>query len=120
MCQVGYTCGAHHDPQLGWARNLLGNQSGTAVDQLLYKSSSVFALFWNICQNQLPGEVLEDFTSWLQQNQMVRMHTMGAQDTTKGIYTVKYGEDAFEFHGAEMSPPSGVFATNYSRFVRDW
>ena len=86
----------------------------------MYESSSVFALFWNIIRNQLPEEVIGDFTSWLQGKQMVRMDTMGSQDTQQGDYTVKYGDDTFIFHGVDLPPPSGFFAANYARFVKDW
>ena len=85
----------------------------------MYESSSVFALFWNILRNQLPKEINEDFEAWLQGAQMVRMDTMGSQDSTQGTYTVKYGEDKFEFHGVDMPPPSGAFGTNYTRSVED-
>ena len=83
----------------------------------MYESSSAFALFWNIIRNQLPEEVISDFTVWLQKNQMVRMDTMGSKGTTKGLYTVGYGDEEFVFHGVEMPPPSGFFGTNYTRFV---
>ena len=117
MCQIGYTSGAQSNPQLGWAWNLLSNQTGATVDRLMYESSSVFALFWNILQNQLPKEINEDFEAWLQGGQMVRMDTMGSQGSTQGTYTVKCGEDKFEFHGVDMAPPSGAFGTNYTRSV---
>ena len=50
---------------------------------------------------------------------MVRMDTMGSQDSTQGTYTVKYREDKFEFHGVDMPLPSGAFGTNYTRSVED-
>jgi hypothetical protein len=117
LCQIGYTSGARNNPQLGWARNLLTKQTETTVSRLMYESSSVFALFWNILRQQLPDEVNLDFEKWLKENDMVRMDTKGSQDTEKGVYTVKYGDDVFEFHGVDMPPPSGVFGTNYTRFV---
>jgi hypothetical protein len=83
----------------------------------MYESSSVFALFWNMVRNQLPEEVTSDFEKWLEESGMVRMHTKGSQDSSVGAYTVKHGEDSFVFHGVNMPPPSGVFGTNYSRFV---
>ena len=94
-------------------------QTNETVNRLMYESSSVFALLWNILQNQLPSEVNDDFKMWLQESQIVRMDTKGSQDSTQGVYTVKYGANEFVFHGVDMPPPSGVFATNYSRCVRD-
>ena len=49
--------------------------------------------------------------------EMVQMDTMESQDVVKGTYTVKYSDETYEFHGVEMAPPSGVFRTNYTRFV---
>ena len=104
-------------PQLGWARNLLRKQTDKTVTWLMYESSSVFALFWNILWNQLPEEINSDFDTWLKENNMVRMDTKGSQTTVQGEYTVKHGNDLFVFHEVDMPPPSGVFGTNYSRYV---
>ena len=117
LCQIGYTAGSRSDQQLGWARNLLWKQTEVEENRLMYESSSVFALFWNILQNQLPGDVMTTFEEWLQEKQMVRMDTLGSQDVAKGMYTVGCGDETYEFHGVEMPPPSGVFRTNYTRFV---
>jgi len=83
----------------------------------MYESSSVFTLFWNILQNQLPKEINSDFEAWLEVNNMLRMDTKGSQTTAQGEYTVKHGNDSFVFHGVDMPPPSGVFGINYSRYV---
>ena len=90
-----------------------------AISQLVYDSSSVFALFWNILRNQLPDEVIGDFEAWLKANKMLRMDTLGTQGKIKGIYTVEVGDDSFDFHDVNMPPPSGVYGVNYSRFVKD-
>ena len=102
MCQIGYTAGSRSNPQLGWAQNLLWKQTEVEKDRLMYESSSVFALFWNILQNQLPDEVNDDFKQSLQGGQMVRMDTMGSQVATKGTYTIKLGDEMYKFHGVEM------------------
>ena len=83
----------------------------------MYESSSVFALFWNILRNQLPDDISDDFKQWLKGEQMVRMDTKGSQDVTKGMYSIKCGNETYEFNGVEMPPPSGVFGTNYTRYV---
>jgi hypothetical protein len=119
LSQIGYTGGAWCGCELGWARNLLRKQTDAAANRLMYESSSAFALFWNMLRNQLPDEILDDFDAWLKEYDMVRMDTKGSQDLKKGMYTVKCGEDSFEFHCADMPPPSGVFATNHTRFVKD-
>ena len=75
-------------PQLGWARNLLRKQTDETVTWLMYESSSVFALLWNILWNQLPGEINSDFESWLKDNKMLRMDTKGSQTTQCREYTL--------------------------------
>lgn len=67
--------------------------------------------------NQYPEEIIKDFREWLETSNMVRMDTMGSQSSVSGAYTVKYGDDEFEFHQVEMPPPSGVFGANYTRYV---
>jgi hypothetical protein len=119
LCQIGYTSGVQSDPQLGWAWNLLSRQIDATASQLIYESSSIFALFWNILWNQLPEDVNKDF-EWLKDSKIMRMDTKGSQDSTQGTYTVKYGEDAFEFHGVDMPPPTGVFGTNYTRLFQGY
>lgn len=69
-------------------------------------------------RNQLPEDVIKDFDGWLKEHEMVRMDTLGSQESTEGMYTIKHGDMTFEFHGVEMPPPSGVIGTNYTRFVR--
>jgi hypothetical protein len=96
---------------------LLRKQQGETISRLAYESSSAFTLFWNRLRNQLPEEVIEDFDAWLQRTQMVRMDTMGSQDSVRGAYTVKCGDDPFVFHDVEMPPPSGAVGVNYTRFV---
>ena len=65
----------------------------------------------------MPEEINSDFDTWLKENNMVRMDTKGSQTTVQGEYTVKHGNDLFVFHEVDMPPPSGVFGTNYSRYV---
>jgi hypothetical protein len=67
-----------------------------------------------------PDKILDmTLMLWLKEYDMVRMDTKGSQDSTKGMYTVKCGKDSFEFHCVDMPPPSPVFTTNYTRFVKD-
>jgi hypothetical protein len=100
---------------LGWARNLLQKQKDEQITRLMYEASSVFAFFWNVIRQQLPGEIIDDFKDWLRDEEMVRMDTLGSQASTHGVYTVDAGREKCEFHKVEMAPPSGVFGTNYTR-----
>ncbi|RDB16111.1 hypothetical protein Hypma_003381 [Hypsizygus marmoreus] len=66
-----------------------------------------------------PGEVLDDFSDFLAEMGSLRMdgngQLDGPDDDGLGKYTVKIGDDEFQFHGAELAPPAGVCAENYSR-----
>ncbi|EDR13077.1 uncharacterized protein LACBIDRAFT_308518 [Laccaria bicolor S238N-H82] len=88
-----------------------------------YKSSSAFALLWNLCRDFLPEKIMEDFDVFLDHCNMVRMKSgQGAASEfiagegvgTHGEYMVCVGDAKFIFQDAEMAPPSGVFGQNYS------
>jgi hypothetical protein len=52
------------------------------VDGMDYRSSSIFALFWNLCCDRLPQEVMDDFDNFFDQFNMVWMSSAkgAAQD----------------------------------------
>lgn len=124
LVQIGYSAGARAAPAFHWVRNLTKKLPDQVVTDKDYKSSSVFALFWNLCCDFLPGEIMEDFDQFLGECNMVRMKSgqgaasefiAGEGAGTHGEYTVHIGDDEFIFKDAEMAPPSGVFGQNYSR-----
>jgi hypothetical protein len=92
------------------------------VDEMDYRSSSIFALFWNLCRDLLPREIMDDFDNFFDKFNMVRMSSgkayaknFIAKNTARGDYIVQIGESEFEFSNAEMAPPAGVCAQNYAR-----
>ncbi|RDB16118.1 hypothetical protein Hypma_003386 [Hypsizygus marmoreus] len=105
LAQAGYSAGSRSAtaPAFDWVKNIRSRKHAAEKgDDMNAKSSSAFAFFWNMLRVQLPGEVLDDFSDFLAEMGSLRMD-------------VKIGDDEFQFHGAELAPPAGVCAENYSR-----
>lgn len=123
LVQMGFSAGSRSAPQFDWVRNITNRKLPKGVvDELDYRSSSIFALFWNLCRDLLPSEIMDDFDNFFDQFNMVRMSSEKgaakefiAKNTTRGDYMVQVGETEFVFSNAEMAPPSGVCAQNYAR-----
>lgn len=118
----GYSAGARSRPCFGWAKNLTRKHSQEEVKSLDYESSSVFALFWNMCKHRLPSSVIDDIEGYMEKTGISRMDGNGLMaadgDPAKGRYTVSAGAGAaFTICEADLAPPTGVFAANYSRLV---
>ncbi|TFK60762.1 hypothetical protein BDN72DRAFT_778991, partial [Pluteus cervinus] len=118
---MGYTAGARSRPYFYWARNVRSKKFDTEMDQFNHESSSVFALFWNLCRAHLPDEIISGIQNFLDTG-IPRMDAGGAMATGHapgtGHYTVQPTPDvSFTFHEAQLAPPTGVFACNYSRAV---
>jgi hypothetical protein len=81
--------------------------------------SSAFALIWNMVRSRLPQEILDDFDKFTASTNIKRMDANGLMTDERGgnFYSIVIGEDQFDFHGAELAPPSGVFGKNYSRLA---
>ena len=84
------------------------------------KASSACAFVWNLIRSHLPAEVVADFENFITDAELLRMdaNSVMAEADGKGVYTVNIGGDQFDFHKAELAPPSAVFAENYSRCVQ--
>lgn len=100
------------------------NLPGHAVDAMEYRSSSAFALMWNLCKDMLPEEIMGDFDAFFKTLKMLRMNSAKgvAKEfiaseglATKGDYAITVGDTEFLFKNAELAPPSGVVGQNYSR-----
>jgi hypothetical protein len=70
-------------------------------------------------RSRLPDEVIEDFDEFVSGEGLMRMDAKSAMagEGSKGNYTIQIGETQFNFCEAELAPPTGVFAENYSRSV---
>ena len=123
LVQIGYSAGSRSAPQFDWVRNITGrNLPKGVVDEMDYRLSSVFALFWNLCGDLLPQEVMDDFDAFFDRFNILRMNPAKgaaqdflARETVHGDYVVQVGEMEFVFSNVEMAPPAGVCAQNYSR-----
>ena len=116
--QIGYSAGSRDAPAFDWVRNLLSTRhTPDDIEEKNVNASSVCAFFWNLMRCRLPDEVLHDFDSFIKAANLCRMDAKSvmAKDGGSGVYTVFVGEKAFEFHEAELAPPAGLFAENYSR-----
>lgn len=72
-----------------------------------------------MARRQLPAEVIEGIEDYLAEG-IPRMDGNGLMATGSAPGTGEYLVDlcdgqSFTFHEAQLAPPSGVFASNYSR-----
>ncbi|GLB44031.1 hypothetical protein LshimejAT787_1502150 [Lyophyllum shimeji] len=91
LSQVGYNAGKLNRPAFDWAKNLTRRKrDATAVAQMDVKSSSVFALLWQMVRSRLPKEVINDFDTFLTQSGIRRMDGSGqmASEGSSGTYSV--------------------------------
>ncbi|KAF8809194.1 hypothetical protein BYT27DRAFT_7284279 [Phlegmacium glaucopus] len=120
LVQIGYSAGSRSSPSFDWVKNLLSKKHSpeekVAMD---VKESSAFALMWNMIRSRLPQEILDDFNKFTTSTNIRRMDANGHMADEKGqtFYSASIGEDQFDFHDAELAPPSGVFGKNYSRAI---
>lgn len=71
-------------------------------------------MFWNMCRTQLPEEVIADLDKYVDDAGMCRMDC-GKKVDADHVYSIKLDGKTFEFHEAQLPPPSGTCAVNYSR-----
>ena len=120
IVQVGVSAGARSKPSLDWVRNITSKQlSGKAVDELDRKTAHAFSLFWMLIRRRLPDEVSDDLVTWLAESGIYRMNKEAVQGLREqsdvGEIELEIDEHTFDFQWAELAPPSGVMAVNYSR-----
>jgi hypothetical protein len=99
-------------------KNLLSSQhSAGAIEDMNVKTSSACAFVWNLIQSRLPAEVVANFENFITDAELVRMdaNSAMAEADGKGVCTVNVGGNQFDFHKAELAPPTAVFVENYSR-----
>jgi hypothetical protein len=118
---VGYSAGSRKAPAaFDWVKNLLSTtHTPEAIQAKNVKSSSVCALVWNMMRSRVPDEVLEDFDRFMSEEGLMRMDAKSAmaREGGRGGYTIQIGDTQFDFDRAELAPPTGVFAENYSRLA---
>jgi len=112
---MGISCGMRSKEAFHWVRNLLKPKETTAAEKRSanYRSSSAFALFWNLCRSKLPEAIIDDITGYFG-GIGVYMDPSGASQG-EGKYMVGVDDIDVEFHGAPQPPPTGVVGGNYAR-----
>lgn len=83
-----------------------------------YKCSSSFTVLWSLAQTILPGEVIGNFTDFIQQLDLLHIDAAGSIDPdhdSQGHYSIDLDGQEFVYHDAELAPPCGVCTENYTR-----
>ena len=127
LVQIGFSAGSRHAPNFDWARNITRKDlPKEVITDFNYRSSSAFALFWNLCKDALPREIIGSFHTFFEENDMLHMNPAdgaakdfanGENHLVTGDYTIQIGDEKFVFKNVELAPPSGVFGRNYARLA---
>lgn len=118
--QVGYSAGARDKPTIDWVRNILSRRTSEDATTILDRHTShIFSLFWMLIRKKLPPVISDDIISWLTTTSVPRMNRdvlLGLADESDiGEIELDIGGNLFKFANAELAPPSGAMAANYSR-----
>jgi hypothetical protein len=95
--------------------------SDISVDDLDQKTAHAFSLLWMLIRRKLPDELPDDLVTWLAKTGIYRMNKdvvrrlRKQDDEGLGEIELDIGGNSFNFQWAELAPPSGVMAANYSR-----
>ena len=113
---MGYSAGSRSKPAFDWVKNLSKRKDVVAAaDKLNYDGSSTFALFWNMVKVFVPEEIVNDYTTFIEDNKLHRMDANQRLMGDRGAYRMQIGDEMFHFK-AELAPPAGVYGENYSRY----
>ena len=120
IVQVGISAGARSKPAIDWVKNINSKKlSEDFVDDLDRKTAHAFSLFWMLIRKRLPDELSDDLVTWLAETGIYRMNKVAVQgfreQNDEGEIELDIGGNCFNFQWAELAPPSGVIAANYSR-----
>jgi len=86
-----------------------------SIKDLDYKTSSAFALFWNMAKAHIDDDIIADFTKIFDEIGIFRMDANTRLPPGTGVYTVEVEGIPIEFHNVELAPPQGMLAINYAR-----
>jgi hypothetical protein len=120
IVQVGISAGARSKPSLDWVKNITSKQLlEEFVDDLDQKTAHAFSLLWMLIRRKLPSELSDDLVTWLAETGIYRMNKDAVrglrEQNGEGEIELDIGGNVFNFQWAELAPPSGVMAANYSR-----
>ncbi|KAF9065567.1 hypothetical protein BDP27DRAFT_1157645, partial [Rhodocollybia butyracea] len=116
----GWSAGSRSRILLDFARNFEPKHklSSAQKEEVQYKATSAFALFWNLVKSLGPQEVVEDLEDFVKKHDLYKMDTAVLRGGRTRTYAVDVdGEVPLVFRNADLAPPSGVFARNYARYV---
>ena len=122
IVQVGVSAGARSKGSIHWVRNISTKRlSDDFVDDVDRKTAHALSLLWMLIRRKLPDELSDDLVAWLKETGIYRMNkkvvmaqAFQGQDD-EGEIELDIGGNTFNFQWAELAPPSGVMAANYSR-----
>ena len=104
LVQIGFSAGARSAPKFDWVRNITSRKlPAHVIDDMDHRSSSAFALFWNLCRSSLPEEVMEDFDNFFEDCCLPRMHPCNGaagdpinhSQCMAGDYSIQIGDNKF-------------------------
>lgn len=121
IVQIGISAGARSKPLIDWVKNIYSKRlSDDYVDDLDRKTAHAFSILWMLIRRKLPDVVSDDLVTWLTESGIYRMNkevVRGIREQSEGgNIELDIGGNSFNFQWAEMAPPSGVMAANYSRY----
>lgn len=121
IVQIGISAGARSKPLIDWVKNIYSKRlSDDYVDDLNRKTAHAFSIHWMLIRRKLPDVVSDDLVTWLTESGIYRMNkevVRGIREQSeRGNIELDIGGNSFNFQWAEMAPPSGVMAANYSRY----
>ena len=120
IVQLGISAGAHSEPSINWVKNITSKWlSEDFVDDLDQETAHAFSLLWMLIHHKLSDELSDDLVTWLTETGIYQMNKDAVQgfweQTNEGEIELDIGGNSFNFQWAELAPPSGVMAANYSR-----
>ena len=120
IVQVGVSAGARSKPSIDWVKNITSKRlSDDSVDDLDRKTAHAFSLLWMLIRRRLPDELSDDLVTWLAETGIYQMNKDAVrglrEQSEEGEIELDIGGNSFNFQWAELAPPSGVMAANYSR-----
>lgn len=120
IVQLGVSAGARSKPSLDWVKNITSRRlSSDFIEDLDRKAAHAFSLLWMLMRRRLPEELTDDLVTWLTETGIYRMNkdvVRGLREQTDvGEIELDIGGNTFNFQWAELAPPSGAMAANYSR-----
>ena len=100
--------------------SILSNRTSEDTAAILDRNTShIFSLFWMLIRKRLPHEISDDIVSWLSTTSVPQINRdvlLGlAEESDFGEIEMDIGGNLFKFSDAELAPPTGAMAANYSR-----